>query len=136
MKPLHSSILTSCLVCALALAAGCQKDPVEVAPKSGTDTPPAMGSAAPESDSKKPDMQANNAGPTTNDIEITAKVRSELIVAPELKSAQIGIETNDGFVTLTGTVATQGSMDLAVRLAQTVSGVKAVRNQLQVKAVG
>jgi osmotically-inducible protein OsmY len=67
-----------------------------------------------------------------SDAALAARLRSTLARTKRLYNFNIGIESNDGKITLTGEVPTEIDKELAGELAQETSGVKEVRNQLQV----
>lgn len=72
---------------------------------------------------------AKNKGPVgqyTNDSVITSKVKGKLLAEKHLKSANISVTTNDGVVTLTGTVPTEEMRDLAIDITRHTAEVKAV----------
>jgi hyperosmotically inducible protein len=60
------------------------------------------------------------------DAWITTKVKSEFGTTKGIKATDISVTTNDGVVTLTGTVATKHEMAKAKRVAMHVKGVKSV----------
>jgi hyperosmotically inducible protein len=60
------------------------------------------------------------------DAWITTKVKSEFGTTKGVSANDISVSTNDGVVTLTGTVATQDEKMRAQRVAQLVKGVKSV----------
>jgi len=60
------------------------------------------------------------------------KVMIKLGGDQEVKGGGLGIEVNDGAVTLTGKVETDRQKTKAEKLARKVSGVKSVQNQIQV----
>lgn len=60
------------------------------------------------------------------DAWITTKVKSEFGTKKGVKGSDISVETNDGVVTLTGTVATNMEKTRAKRVASKVKGVKSV----------
>jgi osmotically-inducible protein OsmY len=64
---------------------------------------------------------------------ITAKVKTELLREPGLKSAEIHVETFKGVVNLSGSVDSQANIDKAVKIARGVKGVTAVKNELKLK---
>lgn len=72
------------------------------------------------------------------DTELANLVRSELINAPDINSAKIDIDSVDHVIILTGVVKTMEEATLSEKLAWNVSGVKGVKNQLQVgeKTIG
>lgn len=70
----------------------------------------------------------------TDDAAITAKVKSVILAEPGLKSLQIGVDTKEGTVTLSGTVDNADMRERAKQLASSTSGVKGVVDQLTVKA--
>lgn len=73
------------------------------------------------------------AGTAVDDAAITAKVKSALIANPLTKAHQIKVETNKGTVQLSGFVDSADAKMEAARVAQTVAGVSAVENNLDVK---
>lgn len=71
---------------------------------------------------------------SAGDAVITAKVKAALVKEPALKSTDIQVETNNGAVELSGSAKSQADVDHAAEVAKQVEGVKAVKNNLQVKA--
>ena len=61
-----------------------------------------------------------------DDTWITTKVKSEFATAKNVKATDISVDTKDGMVTLTGTVATAAEKSKAEHLAKGVKGVKSV----------
>lgn len=74
------------------------------------------------------------AGKYIDDAAITAKVKALLLKDEGVKSLDVNVETYRGTVQLSGWVRTPGQMAQAERVAASVEGVKAVRNDLQVKS--
>jgi hyperosmotically inducible protein len=74
-----------------------------------------------------------SAGEVVDDAAITAKVKTALLGSDLTKGLQVGIETRDGVVQLSGFVDDAAARDEAVRLARAVSGVRSVRNEIDVK---
>jgi hyperosmotically inducible protein len=60
------------------------------------------------------------------DAWITAKVKSELATAKNVKASDIDVDTSDSMVTLSGMVSTSSEKMRAVDLAKAVKGVKSV----------
>ena len=69
-----------------------------------------------------------------SDWDITANVKKNLMSDSSLSSSarMISVTTNNGVVTLTGTVANKEESRKVVRIAKNVSGVTSVDNQLTV----
>jgi osmotically-inducible protein OsmY len=74
--------------------------------------------------------QSDKAGVAIDDAEITTKVKAAIFAAPGLKTLQISVDTIKGVVTLSGSVDTLASGELAKALAGAVTGVSRVKNQL------
>jgi len=72
-------------------------------------------------------------GEYIDDSVITAKVKTAILGETDLKVAEINVETFKGTVQLSGFVGSQAVIDRAGVLARGVSGVKAVKNSLQIK---
>jgi hyperosmotically inducible protein len=75
---------------------------------------------------------AANTGQAITDTAITTQVKAAIMAEPGLKVMQIGVDTNQGVVTLTGTVKSQRDSDRATAVARGVNGVKSVNNQLTI----
>lgn len=76
---------------------------------------------------------SESTGQFVDDSVITTKVKTALFNEPELKSAEISVETFKGEVQLSGFVSTQGNIDKAADLARGVKGVKVVKNDMRLK---
>ena len=74
-----------------------------------------------------------STGEYIDDSVITTKVKSLLGADDFLKSFQIGVETFQGTVQLSGFVNSQKAVDKAVEITRSVKGVKSVKNNLIVK---
>ena len=72
-------------------------------------------------------------GETVDDSVITTKVKAQMVEDPVVKASQVGVETMQGVVQLSGFVP---SKDLSVRaeqIARRVDGVRGVKNDLVVR---
>lgn len=74
-----------------------------------------------------------SAGAYVDDSVITTKVKTLLAADDFLKSFQIGVETYQGVVQLSGFVNSQQAVDKAGDIAKGVKGVRSVKNSLIVK---
>lgn len=72
-------------------------------------------------------------GQYVDDTVITTKVKAAILGEPGLKVAEINVETFKGVVQLSGFVNSREDIDAAVRVARSVNGVKAVKNDMQLK---
>ncbi len=79
----------------------------------------------------QPTSAANN-GASSADPQITSAIQGKLYADPAIQSKQISVDANQGVVTLSGTVATEGERTQASAAAATVPGVKTVVNNLVV----
>jgi osmotically-inducible protein OsmY len=79
--------------------------------------------------------QGDKAVLMIDDAEITAKVKAAIFAEPGLKTLQISVNTMKGEVTLSGSVDSSPSSDMAKILAGAVSGVKEVKNRLAIKPI-
>ncbi len=73
-----------------------------------------------------------SAGEVVDDSTLTAKVKTALISDPVTKANQINVETYRGVVQLGGFVDSSEQKARATSVAQGVTGVKEVRNDLRV----
>jgi osmotically-inducible protein OsmY len=74
-----------------------------------------------------------STGQYVDDTSITTKVKAAIFNEPSLKSAEINVETFKGRVQLSGFVGSRASIDRAVQVAQGVSGVTSVGNDMRLK---
>ena len=65
---------------------------------------------------------------------LTAKVKTALFAAADVKAMQIDVDSKDGVVTLNGTQETAAAVDRAAAVARGTDGVASVDNKLTVKA--
>lgn len=68
-----------------------------------------------------------------DDAVITAKVKTAILNEPTLKSAEINVETFKGVVQLSGFVSSSASISKAIEIAQSVAGVRSVKNSMHLK---
>lgn len=73
------------------------------------------------------------AGEAIDDSMVTAKVKAALIADPTVKAHEVNVETREGVVQLSGFVDSNEAKTAAGDVAQRTSGVKDVKNELQVK---
>lgn len=82
--------------------------------------------------------KARQAGATISDAaanaRITATIKAKFLKDSELPSFQIGVDTTDGVVTLSGKVTSVEAVSRAVRTAFEVEGVTKVYSTIQVVA--
>lgn len=69
---------------------------------------------------------------TRSDSEIKNDILTELKWDPEISDTDVGIEVDDGIVTLTGTVDSFAKKAAAERAAQRVRGVRAIAEEIQI----
>ncbi len=81
------------------------------------------------------DKPAGTAKVWVKDSVVTTKIKTQLAGSKMSSLAMVHVETDaDGWVQLTGKVATQAEKDRADAIAKAVEGVKSVDNQLVVTA--
>ncbi|MBC7941080.1 MAG: BON domain-containing protein [Chitinophagaceae bacterium] len=76
---------------------------------------------------------ADSMGDKVKDAAITASVKAELARDPGLSALSIDVDTAAGKVALRGTAPDEAARERATSLANTVSGVQGVNNQLVVE---
>lgn len=77
---------------------------------------------------------ANAAATSAEDGAISAKVKAAIVADPGLSTQQITVDTINAVVTLNGNVDDSMSKTRAMQVAQTVSGVRSVVDNLAVKS--
>ncbi len=76
---------------------------------------------------------AESAGQYIDDAAITTKVKAAMLGNSTVKASQVSVQTTQGTVELSGTVENKAQEAEAVRLANGVSGVKAVKDEIRIK---
>jgi osmotically-inducible protein OsmY len=93
-----------------------------------------IGCASTSADNGNATVKNETAGEYLDDSVITTKVKTALINEPSLKSFEIKVVTYKGTVQLSGFVSSAASMEKAQAIASEISGVKSVKNDMQLKA--
>jgi hyperosmotically inducible protein len=102
---------------------------VLIATASWAQTEPKPAPQTPKQEAKQAPAKTGNA---FTDSWITMKVHSQFIPEDALEGSDIDVETNNGVVTLKGTVPTAAGRDRAVAIAKATDGVKNVTSQLRI----
>ncbi|OYW87245.1 MAG: hypothetical protein B7Z23_14040 [Pseudomonadales bacterium 32-61-5] len=68
----------------------------------------------------------DEAGDAVSDTWITTKVKSTLLAEDATPGMDIEVETKDGVVSLSGTVATEAEREVAISKAKGIKGVREV----------
>lgn len=128
LKTCLSQALLLVALCVPVLVTGCDRD---------SDPPiqPQVVGAMPIADAQA--AGPDQAAPTDlnrTDPAITARVKTALLADEEVKGLRIDVDTDDGRVTLKGTVTTDAQAKRAVEVARGVDGVREIVNRLSVKA--
>ncbi|PPT76591.1 BON domain-containing protein [Xanthomonas arboricola pv. populi] len=86
--------------------------------------------AAPQEHTDHKDHAAgmNESKKPVTDTWITTKVKADLLATDNVSGTDVKVETKNGIVTLTGTVATKAEHDKAVAIAKGIEGVKSVKS--------
>jgi hyperosmotically inducible periplasmic protein len=111
-------------VVTLVLAAGCKRE----APATGT-----TGTESSTSTVGPAEKAGKAIGAQIDDATITAKVKTGLLQAPDVKGTHINVETERGVVQLSGFVSSQVEIDRAIMIAKAVGGVTEVQNKMSLK---
>jgi len=76
---------------------------------------------------------ANKTAEVMDDTALTAKVKAAILAEPGLRSLQIGVETRNAVVTLSGAVDSPPLKERARQVAQSVAGVRDVVDNVVAK---
>jgi len=77
--------------------------------------------------------ESSSTGQSIDDSTLTTKVNSALIESKDTKAGDIKVATHNGVVQLSGFVDNEAQKSAATKVAQSVKGVKSVKNDLHVK---
>ena len=79
--------------------------------------------------------QAGNAiSDATANARVTAAIKAKLFAEPGVSALSVNVDTNDGLVTLSGTVSSHEQIAKAIKIAMETDGVTKVISTLQVKS--
>lgn len=78
-------------------------------------------------------LAACNQKPVRTDAQLAADTQNKIYSDGSIQSRQIGVQANNGVVTLSGNVASEAERAAAANDAATIDGVKTVVNNLQVQ---
>ncbi len=73
------------------------------------------------------------AGQYIDDATITTRVKAQMVEDPQVKAIEVGVETMQGVVQLSGFVPSQMVAQRAGQIARNVEGVRGVKNDLVVR---
>jgi hyperosmotically inducible protein len=76
---------------------------------------------------------SQTTGGAIDDSTVSAKVKTALTESKETKAHDIKVETRGGVVQLSGFVESEAQKAAATKVAQSVEGVKAVKNSISIK---
>lgn len=76
---------------------------------------------------------ANAAQHALANSTLTGKIKAKITLDDTLDRSSIGVDTTDGAVTLTGTVASETQRTRALQLARETVGVKSVTDRLTIR---
>ncbi|MGE5302909.1 MAG: BON domain-containing protein [Alphaproteobacteria bacterium] len=79
---------------------------------------------------------AESVGEYVDDAKITTLVKAKLTADKAANFTQIGVETSNNVVSLTGEVGSKDQKERAEKIAKQVNGVKRVDNKLRIKGKG
>ncbi len=77
-----------------------------------------------------------STGEYFDDAAITTKVKAAFVDDKVVSASDVSVTTFKGTVQLSGFAKSRAEMDRAVQIASEVEGVKAVRNNITLKAAG
>ena len=130
----------------MAFTTGCQREEpkpsVAPAPAAATPEPPnpptVVGTAPtptpPPKDAGPAERAGRAIGEQIDDATLTAKVKTALLQAPDVKGTDVIVNTEKSVVQLSGFVSSQTQIDRAMELARAVKGVKEVHNKMSLKS--
>ena len=76
---------------------------------------------------------AKQVGEKIEDASITSAIKMKFANDELVSASKINVDTKDGYVTLTGTVASEAEATRALELGRSVDGVKSVHSNLTVR---
>jgi len=126
-KTTRNTLFTALLLGTALAATGCDQ-------RNSSETTGQKVNRAADKVAAKTSEAASKTADAIDDSALTAKVKAAILAEPGLKTLQIGVETKDAVVTLTGAVDSPPMKDRAKQVAASVSGVRDVVDNLVTKA--
>jgi osmotically-inducible protein OsmY len=126
-KTTRNTLFTALLLGTALAATGCDQ-------RNSSETTGQKVDRAADKVAAKTSEAASKTADAIDDSALTAKVKAAILAEPGLKTLQIGVETKDAVVTLTGAVDSPPMKDRAKQVAASVSGVRDVVDNLVTKA--
>ncbi len=120
--------LATATLLGLFTIAGCSQESADSKTEDAMDS----ASQAAEDMGEAAKAQMEQAGDYLSDAQITAKVKTSLFDNCCIDSANVSVETRDGTVYLSGTLASDNDVETAGQLAAGVEGVEDVENDIVV----
>jgi hyperosmotically inducible protein len=105
--------------------------PVGTTGRSGVDTSRARDAGAKAGE--RVAVAANEARDAISDGNLTGKIKAKMALDELVKARDIDVDTDNGVVTLTGTVGSDAERQRALQLARETTGVKSVVDRLRVR---
>ncbi|UCD56317.1 MAG: BON domain-containing protein [Candidatus Hydrogenedentota bacterium] len=84
----------------------------------------------------KPTVQERTLGEKLDDLTIEASIKTAFLLNENVSARGIGVSSNRGLVTLTGTVVSPAEAELARKIAEDIDGVASVRIKVGVEGAG
>lgn len=78
-------------------------------------------------------LKKEGTGEHFDDTVITTKVKTAILNESSLKSSEINVETFKATVQLSGFVTSQTMINMAIKVARSVGGVKSVKKDMRLK---
>ena len=89
-----------------------------------------LGGCSPADSRSEPPREISEA---ISDASITVSVKLSLALERGVKASEINVDTDRGTVTLNGEVGSQAERQMAVKVTEGVSGVRAIVNRIHVR---
>ena len=85
-----------------------------------------------DSAQKKAGDAADRSGDAISDAAVTTAVKTKLMADSDVSGLKIDVDTNNGVVTLNGTIANAAERRKAIQIARDTNGVKSVKDNLKI----
>jgi osmotically-inducible protein OsmY len=110
------------------------EDRLRVDANAGRDTAPASETEPKAEAGRTPARETGTVGIERPDAWLTAKIQAKYFIDTDVKGRRIDVDTQNGVVTLTGSVGSEAERRHAAALARNTDGVREVKDQLRIDA--
>jgi hyperosmotically inducible protein len=126
------SVMAGSILATALLVGGCDRNAIPGANSSSSGSPSATNQTAPAPSPAPTAPDPSSGGVQTGDASVGAHVTAAIQADSQLQGQNIAVASNNGLVTLSGSVPDPAQRDRAAQVTLAVAGVTGVANRINV----